>query len=925
LAAAADIKTGINMEAKIMIKKFAKAVLLIMALAFILPANVFAATDGAQWSYTGAEGPGNWGNLSSGYGTCSSGVEQSPINITETIKVDAGAIEFHYKSTPVKVLNNGHTIQVNYASGSYINIGEKRYDLLQFHFHSPSENAVMGKPFNMEAHFVHKNADGNLAVVGVLMKIGSENSTLKRIWNVMPEGAGVEQAGSGSINGESMMPANRSYYHFKGSLTTPPCSEGVRWYVLKNPVEVSMEQVQKFVGIVGENSRPTLPMNARTAFEVNVATGAGAGMASGGSRGSAAATTHAGTARGTASDSHGAVATADSRGGEDEHKAPSSTKESKNSKKKSSVNEETESRKESRSLSRESRRDLGWLWIALGFLIFGVILFALIKGGVGMNALNNMKVGTRVFGTVAILLALLMTVAIVSYVKISAIGLEIEAIAEENLPLLDNVVQVTINQLEQAVMFERAMLHAELNDTAGLERAIEQFEEHAEKVDEHIEEGERIAEEIIRVAHTEAMRREGETVLSALKLIARHHDEFMESAEKVFDFIHAGKMHEAELLSAKVEDAEDSLNSEVEELLVEIETFTNEAALKAEADEKDAIKVILIVSIAALIIGLLLGIFVTRSITQVLVNVKQVADSVASASQQVSASGEEMSQGSSEQASAAEEASSSMEEMTSNIRQNSDNAMQTEKIAQKASVDAQESGTAVVQAVGAMKQIAEKIGIIEEIARQTNLLALNAAIEAARAGEHGKGFAVVAAEVRKLAERSQEAAGEINDLSGMSVEVAEKAGTMLAQLVPDIQKTSELVAEISAASGEMNSGAEQINRAIQQLDSVTQQNAASSEEMSSTAVEMSAQAEGLQELVGSLINIDTKQSGWNASTANITHGAPAAAPHQGGGHFKVAHLGHEAPKPAPAASHHGVSLNMNKASDKSDSEFEKFS
>jgi methyl-accepting chemotaxis protein len=183
--------------------------------------------------------------------------------------------------------------------------------------------------------------------------------------------------------------------------------------------------------------------------------------------------------------------------------------------------------------------------------------------------------------------------------------------------------------------------------------------------------------------------------------------------------------------------------------------------------------------------------------------------------------------------------------MVSNIRQNADNAQQTEKIAVKAAQDAQGGGEAVAKTVTAMKEIAGKISIIEEIARQTNLLALNAAIEAARAGEHGKGFAVVASEVRKLAERSQEAAGEIGKLSSSSVEVAEGAGKMLEQIIPDIRRTAELVQEISAASSEQNAGADQINRAIQQLDQVIQQNASAAEEMSSTAEELSSQAQAL--------------------------------------------------------------------------------
>ena len=226
--------------------------------------------------------------------------------------------------------------------------------------------------------------------------------------------------------------------------------------------------------------------------------------------------------------------------------------------------------------------------------------------------------------------------------------------------------------------------------------------------------------------------------------------------------------------------------------------------------------------------------------------VSTAVHNVSSGSQELSASAEQLSQGATEQASSAEEASSSMEEMASNIKQNADNAGQTEKIARQSARDAQATGEAVGRAVGAMQTIAEKINIVQEIARQTDLLALNAAVEAARAGEHGRGFAVVASEVRKLAERSQAAAAEISTLSSDTVKVAQEAGGMLSRLVPDIKRTAELVEEITAACREQDIGADQINQAIQQLDKVTQQNASASEEMSATSEELAAQAEQLQ-------------------------------------------------------------------------------
>jgi methyl-accepting chemotaxis protein len=233
------------------------------------------------------------------------------------------------------------------------------------------------------------------------------------------------------------------------------------------------------------------------------------------------------------------------------------------------------------------------------------------------------------------------------------------------------------------------------------------------------------------------------------------------------------------------------------------------------------------------------------NLTTFAVDVADAANKVASGSQELSASAEQLSQGSTEQAASTEEASASMEEMAANVKQNAENASTTEKMAGQSARDAEASGVAVGKAVDAMQTIAQKINIVQEIARQTDLLALNAAVEAARAGEHGRGFAVVASEVRKLAERSQAAAAEIGTLSVDTVKVAQEAGSMLARLVPDIKKTAELVEEITQASREQDVGASQINQAIQQLDKVTQQNAAASEEVSATSENLAAQSEQL--------------------------------------------------------------------------------
>jgi methyl-accepting chemotaxis protein len=308
-----------------------------------------------------------------------------------------------------------------------------------------------------------------------------------------------------------------------------------------------------------------------------------------------------------------------------------------------------------------------------------------------------------------------------------------------------------------------------------------------------------------------------------------------------------------------------------------------------------------------------------NDLTRTVSEIRNIAGEVSAASQSISTASVQISNGATTQAASAEEASSSMEEMVSNIKQNADNAQQTDKIANKSAKDAQESGRAVAEAVTAMKEIASKISIIEEIARQTNLLALNAAIEAARAGEHGKGFAVVAAEVRKLAERSQKAAGEINQLSGTTVKVSEKAGEMLEKLVPDIQKTAELVQEITAASKEQDTGAEQINKALQQLEKVIQQNASASEEMASTTEELTGQSDQLVSALGFFRtgNDAPARIAKPASRSAARISESAAKPQKTDGHAPAA-------SSAKTTAKSGVALKLKDKGDNLDKEFERF-
>lgn len=516
------------------------------------------------------------------------------------------------------------------------------------------------------------------------------------------------------------------------------------------------------------------------------------------------------------------------------------------------------------------------------------------------NLFKNMSVGFKIIGNSVVLLSLLVASSGFALYSMVEIGGELESIVEQDIPLTEKIVAISTHQLEQGIHFERALRFGDLlllEDIAAANfgKEIAAFDKLSEKVNHEIQQGEALAEADLAKAKSETDRAEFEHVLSALQKIEIEHKAFEQAAHEVFIMLADGRAHEAEAFAEAVEHQEEVLDAELGELLLEIEKFTHEAGVTAELHEATAIRALVIGAVVALLFGLLMSWMVARGIArplqeaveitekisngdlnvevevnsgdetgqvmtalqnmvrrlgQVVGDVKVVTGQVSSGSDAISAAGQQMSQGATEQAASLEEISSSMEQMAANIRQSADNAKQTEQIAKKASEDALQSGEAVITAVAAMKDIAKKTTIIEEIARQTNLLALNAAIEAARAGEHGKGFAVVAAEVRKLAERSQIAASEIGERSTFTVEVAEKAGRLLDSLVPDIEKTSELVQEISAASREQDTGAAEINRALQQLDQVVQQSAASSEELASNSEELSSQSDQLTETMG---------------------------------------------------------------------------
>ncbi|MCP5420743.1 MAG: carbonic anhydrase [Gammaproteobacteria bacterium] len=240
---------------------------LVMAGALLMSATVYA-NDEIHWGYSGPEGPEHWGELSPRFAACALGRNQSPVDLNDFIESDLKPIEVHYQAGGNEVINNGHTIQVNYAPGSKISIAGHEFTLKQYHFHVPSENHINGKSFPMEAHLVHADEDGNLAVVAVMFMEGDENPSLTEAWMHMPEKAGDKQALSPGTSADAMLPTQRNFYQYNGSLTTPPCSEGVRWIVMKEPVSASKEQIEKFSHVMHHpNNRPIQAVNARPILE----------------------------------------------------------------------------------------------------------------------------------------------------------------------------------------------------------------------------------------------------------------------------------------------------------------------------------------------------------------------------------------------------------------------------------------------------------------------------------------------------------------------------------------------------------------------------------------------------------------------------------------------------------------------------------
>ena len=489
---------------------------------------------------------------------------------------------------------------------------------------------------------------------------------------------------------------------------------------------------------------------------------------------------------------------------------------------------------------------------------------------------KRMTLGKKITSLAGLLLLLMIISTIFAITRMMHIGLEMDGIVENDIPLSDVVAQITENQLSQSIMLERGIRHGSDGDASAimeLEESKKEFEEHSQEVTNEIQKGLKIARHGAESAENDEARAKFDNIIEHLNQIEKAHQTFDNNAQEVFSLLHNGQIEEGVTKGDKIEHDAEKISQALESFLVRVQKYTTEAADRANQSEETARRWLIIMAGINITLGIILSLYIirdiTKSISQVVNALNAASGQLNDASGEVSSASQSLAEGASEQAAALEETSSSLEELSAMTKQNAENAGHADGLMKEANQVIDRANSTMNQMTQSMKDISQAseetskiIKTIDEIAFQTNLLALNAAVEAARAGEAGAGFAVVADEVRNLAMRAAAAAKDTSQLIEGTVQKVNEGSQLVANtneaftaVAESSGKVGGLVAEIAGASKEQANGISQINQAVSEMDKVTQQNSATAEESAAASEELNAQSTELLGVVNELAAI----------------------------------------------------------------------